>query len=166
MDAIHFFDSERYFSSLCAGNRLAQEHKFHFCTCSGIGDLQGPLSEFRNKAAFFCLDDVNDGSLVRGKNGGWFKNRTFTVFLLHRYDGSLQDRAAKLAICRDLFRQLVSRMLVDQEDMSNELVYLQTENVMCSELGQHFLSGCTGLYFMVDVAEPIDLVFDGKEWLS
>lgn len=164
MDAKNLFDSEIYFGGLCAGNRLAREHGFHFCTCSGIENLQGPLAEFRNKAAFFCLDDTNDGTLIRGRNGGWFKNRTFTVFLLHRHDGSMADRKAKLTLCRDLFRQLASRMLVDQESLDNELVYLQTENIMCSELGQHFLSGCTGLYFMVDVAEPIDLVYNSEEW--
>ena len=35
---------------------------------------------------------------------------------------------------------------------------------MSRELGQYFLSGYTGLYFMVEVSEPIDLVFDESQW--
>ena len=85
MDAVRFFDSEKYFSSVCAANRLAADNGFRFCTCSGIESLQGPLDRFKTDSAFFCLDDTNDGALVRGRGGGWYKKRTFTVFILHRY---------------------------------------------------------------------------------
>ncbi len=167
MDPKNDFDSEKYFSSLCQTNRLARENGFRFCTCSGMNSLQGPLDAFRTDRAFFCLDDTNDGALFQGKGGGWYKKRTFTVFLLHRYTfRDEQDRAAQLAICRRLFRQIMSRMLVDAYDLQNELVYLHTENVMSRELGQYFMNGCTGLYFMIDVSEPVDLRFDDKEWLS
>ncbi len=167
MDAKTFFDSESYFSSLCDCNLLAVENEFRFCTCSGIESLQGPLENFRTTNAFFCLDDTNDGRLFQGKNGGWFKLRTFTVFIMKRYTaGDERDRAAKLAICRDIFRQVMSRMLVDADDLKNELVYLHTGNVMSRELGQYFINGCTGLYFMIDVSEPVDLKYDRSEWLE
>lgn len=167
MDAKTLFDSEAYFSSLCGRNRLAVEADFRFCTCSGIEQLQGPLRRFRDTDAFFCLDDTNDGAMFRGKNGGWFKKRTFTVFLLHKYD--IKDESSRLAAmstCRELFRQVCSRMVIDADDLSNELVYLHTENILAREFGQYFLNGCTGLYFMIDVSEPVDLVFDADEWLS
>lgn len=167
MDAKRFFDSEKYFASLCKGNRLAVERGFRFCTCSGIESLQGPLDRFKTASAFFCLDDTNDGALFQGRAGGWFKKRTFTVFFLHRYTfRDESDRAAKLSICRELFRQVMSRMLVDADDMQNELIYLHTDNVLSRELGQYFMSGCTGLYFMIDVSEPVDLKFDADEWIG
>ncbi len=166
MNAREFFKAEEYFGSLCAANRLAVSNSFRFCTCSGIESLEGPLDRFKTDSAFFCLDDTNDGQLFRGAGGGWFKRRTFTVFFLHRYTFDDEaDRAAKLAICRDLFRQVISRMIVDADRMENELVYLHTENVMARELGQYFMNGCTGLYFMIDVSEPVNLVFDPDEWL-
>lgn len=167
MNAKEFFDSEKYFSSLCDRNKAARQHGFKFCTSSGIESLQGPLDRFKTDSAFFCLDDTNDGQLFRGKSGGWYKRRTFTVFLLHRYRFDDEaDRAAKLAVCRALFRQVMSRMIIDADDLGNELVYLHTENVMARELGQYFMNGCTGLNFMLDVSEPVDLVFDPEEWLS
>lgn len=166
MDAKRFFDSETYFAGLCDMNRLAHAQGFKFCTCSGIESLQGPLDRFRTTNAFFCLDDTNDGQLFQGKNGGWFKQRTFTVFILHRYRfNDESDRAAKLAVCRSLFRQIMTKMIVDADDWRNELVYLHTENVLSRELGQYFLNGCTGLYFMIDVSEPVDLKYNIEEWL-
>ncbi len=39
----------------------------------------------------------------------------------------MADRQVSLDICRQLARQVHSRMLLDREDMGNELVYLNTE---------------------------------------
>lgn len=167
MDAKNFFNAEDYFASLCSNNRLAIERGFRFCTCSGIESLQGPLDKFKTDSAFFCLDDTNDGALFMGRGGGFFKKRTFTVFLLHRHTfNDEKDRAEKLALCRSLFRQLMSKMLVDSEDMSNELVYMHVDNVLSRELGQYFMNGCTGLYFFIDVSEPVDLKYSESEWLN
>lgn len=169
MDAKHPFDIEAYFNNLCEHNKFAQEKGFCFCTCSGIESLQGPLERFRNERAFLCVDDTNDGSLVRGRNGGWFKKRTMTVFIMHRYDprnNSMADRAEKLSWCRELFRQIVSRMIVDADRLDNELIYLQTSNILSRELGQYFMSGCTGLYFLVDLSEPTELIYNKDEWTN
>lgn len=167
MNTTAFFNSEKYFADLCASNRLAQDKNFKFCTCSGIQSLQGPLDRFRTANAFFCIDDTNDGALFQGKGGGWYKKRTFTVILMHRYSfGNEEARLAAIDVCRELFRQLMSKMIIDADDMKNELVYLHTENVLSRELGQYFLSGCTGLYFMIDVSEPVNLVYDHSQWIE
>lgn len=165
MNGKEFFDSEEYFSSLCEKNRLARNHGFRSCTCSGIETLQGPLEKFRSTKAFFCLDDVNEGQMYQGRGGGFYKKRTFTVFLLHRYTfGDEADRIAKLGICRQLFAQLSSRMIRDSKKLRSDLIYLGVDNILCRELGKYFLNGCTGLYFMIDVEEPVDLVYDPEEW--
>lgn len=78
----------------------------------------------------------------------------------------MKDRAAKMDICRELFRQIASRMLVDEHNLSNDLIYLQTDNILSREFGEYTLSGCTGLYFMIDIAEPTDLVYDESEWIE
>lgn len=167
MDAHNLFDFEKYISGLAASNKLAQVNNFHFCTCSGIESLQGPLDEFCYQSAFICVDDTNDGAMFSGRGGGFYKKRTCTVFILHRYEfRNMADRSKALALCREVFRQLMSRMVVDADDLSNELIYLDTSNVMCRELGQYFLNGCTGLYFMVDVSEPVDLKYDSSLWLT
>lgn len=167
MDSRHFFNSEKYFRELCESNILAAERGFTFCTCSGVSALQGMLENFRTSKAFFCLDDTNDGNLFRGKGGGWFKKRTFTVFIMHFFDyNDMSSYSTALALCRELFSQVIARMIVDADDISNELVYLHTENVLCRELGKYSLNGCTGLYFMIDVSEPVNLTFDKRLWKS
>lgn len=167
MDAKHPFDIENYLSVLCASNKLAQAEHFYFCTCSGLEGLQGPIEAMTRENAFLCLDDTSDGSVFRGGGGGWFTKRTITVFLIRRYrHGDMTDRAENLGICRALFRQLMSRFIVDQRDLSNELVFLHTENVMCREFGVDLLDSCTGLYFMLEISEPTLLKFDKDEWLK
>lgn len=165
MNTTEFFNAEDYFKSLCSSNRLALEHKFLACTCSGIQSLQGPLDTYRTSNAFFCVDDVNDGQMYQGKGGGWYKKRTFTVFIMHRYKFNDEaDRVAKLALCRQVFRQIATRLIVDAKRLRSDLIYLGVENILCRELGQYFLNGCTGLYFMIDVEEPVNLLFNPDEW--
>ena len=164
MDAKNLFDAHAYFCNLCNRNMLTVQHDFHACTVSGIESLQEPLQQFRQKTAFLAVDDTNDSAIVQ-HSGGWFKKRTFTVFLMMRYRmDDMDDRRAKLAVCREIYRQFVSRMIVDKEDLSNELIYLNTARIMSRELGTYFMSGCTGLYFMAEVLEPVDLVYNEEEW--
>ena len=126
MNAKQLFDYIGYFKGLWERNKLAQAEKFKWCTCSGIETLQGPLQQFRTANAFFCVDDTNDGATFRGRNGGWFKKRTVTVFLLHRY--SMKDMSSyetALEKCRKLMQQLLTRMLTDEdalEDISGEYI--------------------------------------------
>ncbi len=167
IDGKHYFDSEAYFRDLAERSLLAREEGFRFCTCSGIQTLEEPLNLMRRERAFIALDDTNDGSLARGRSGGFYKNRTMTVFVLHRYrDGDLADRARWLGVCRELMRQMVSRMLVDERRLERDMVSLQAERILSRELGQYFMMGLTGLYFMVDVAEPVDLLYNPEEWIS
>ena len=164
MDAINLFDAIGYFKTMCKKNKLAKAHNFYPCVCSGINSLEGVLEKFRKQSAFFSVDDTNDGVTER-RSGGFFKKRTFTVFIMKRYTfDDMNDRQKVLDICRQLARQVHSRMLVDCENLSNDLIYLNTDNVYSRELGEYFINGCTGLYFMIDVSEPIDLIFNADEW--
>ena len=94
MDAINLFDAIGYFTKLCTANKLAVQHEFHPCACSGINSLQEVLDEFRFHSAFFAVDDTNDG-VTEQRSGGYFKKRTFTVFLLKSY--TIDDMADRQA---------------------------------------------------------------------
>ncbi len=165
MNTTEFFDAEEYFKGINSKNRLSKRHGFYFCTSSGIESLQGPLEKFKKEKAFFCIDDVNDGQMYQGKGGGYYKRRTLTVFLMHRYSfNDENDRLAKLKICRQLFRQISTRLLKDSKKLKSDLIYLGADNILSREFGQYFMNGCTGLYFMVDVEEPVDLKYNPDEW--
>ncbi len=165
MNAKTLFDSIAYFRGLCEHNKLAVANDFYPCQCSGINSLEEVQQTLRKQAAFLAVDDTNDGRTVR-RGGGFFKKRTFTVFLFMRYKfGDMADRQQKLNICRELFRQIHSRMLRDEADLQNEMIYLNVNDVMSRELGGFFLTGSTGLYFMADVMEPTDISYDANEWI-
>ncbi len=164
MDTKNLFDSYAYFGALCRQNRLAQVHGFQLCRCSGLNGLQEAIDKFRMASAFFCIDDTTDGTTFE-RNGGYFQRRVFTVFLLKNYQfDNMQDRMDSLMVCRRLFAQLYSRMLVDSDRLYNELIYLNTNRVHFREIENYFLNGCTGLYFMIDVDEPVNLAYDEAEW--
>lgn len=164
MDTKTLFDSYSYFGELCRQNRLAQVQGFQFCRCAGLNGLQEAIDKFRTAAAFFCVDDTTDGTTFE-RNGGYFQRRVFTVFLLKNYQfDNMKDRMDSLMVCRRLFAQLYSRMLVDSDRLYNDLIYLNTSRVHFREIENYFLNGCTGLYFMIDVDEPVNLAYDETEW--
>lgn len=84
MDANNLFDALSYFKGMCKKNKLAKAHAFYPCVCSGINSLEEVLQNLRRESAFFAVDDTNDG-VTEKRSGGYFKKRTFTVFLMMRY---------------------------------------------------------------------------------
>lgn len=159
------FDFVSYMGRVVAENRLAQKEGFAVTTCSGIEHLEGMLDMYQTRANFVCTSDVCQESLFTA-SGGWFKRRVFTVFVLARYAyGDGADYAAKMGLCRELFRQMCARFIRDSEELQTQLLYLNTGDIRSNELGGMFLNGCTGLYFMLSMDEPTDLVYNAEEWL-
>lgn len=164
MDNKSFFDSYTYFGELCQKNKLAQQHRFQLCRCAGLNGLQEAIDKFRSASAFFCIDDTTDGTTFQ-RNGGFFQRRVFTIFLLKQYRfDDMAERMTSMMVCRILFSQLYSRMLADSEQLLNDLIYLNTDRIHFREVENYFLNGCTGLYFMIDVDEPVDLSYEKEEW--
>lgn len=164
MDVKQLFDFRAYIERLTRENRLARREGFVPCSCSGTGYMEEMLERQRTTRAFVCTSDVSEDS-TRRVGGAWFKRRVFTVFILARYDvRRMADYAARMTLCRELFRQFHSRFLIDEARLQSELTYLGVADIRSRELGGQFLSGCTGLYFMLAVDEPIDLQYDAAEW--
>ncbi len=159
-----FFNFPAYLKTLTEENRLAATCGFRPSVCSGVQHIEGLLQEFQRTANFVCTSDICEESTLQ-RGGGWFKRRVFTVFILMRYRfGDTADQAAKMATVRELFRQFQSRILRDSQDLENNFVYVNTADIRSRELGGSFLSGCTGLYFMLSMDEPTDLCFRRDEW--
>ncbi len=158
------FDFIEYIKELITSNKLARQKGFEATTCSGINYLEGMLEQYQTTANFVCTADTCQESTFQ-QSGGWFKRRVYTVFILARHEyGNMEDYASKLALCRELFRQLQSRFLRDSELLQTCLLYLHTEDIRSNELGATFLNGCTGLYFMLSMDEPTDITYNPEEW--
>ena len=164
MDDKNTFDAQAYFKNLTERNKLAMQYGFYPCACSGINSLEDMLLNFQSKGAFVSVDDTNDSQISR-QGAGFFAKRTITVFVLRRYKfGDMTSRKEALDVCRRLYRQFVSRLLVDSARIENDFTYLNTDRIFYRELGEYYLNGLTGLYFMIDVNEPEDLRYDAAEW--
>ena len=158
------FDSIAFFHDLTQKNKLAVDNKFLPCTCSGIGSLEDVISNFNESCNFIAVDDTNDGQLF-GNSGGFNMQETYTVFILSKYTfNDMTDRQAKLDICRSIFRQFVTKLLILQRSYNENVTYLDLSRIFYRELGQYFLSGLTGLYFMIGNTEPTNLIYDKDQW--
>lgn len=158
------FNFHEYIKALAAENRLARAEGFEHVTCTGINGLEGVLDNLQTYGAFLASDDVTTGETFRG-GGGYFRRRTFTLFILRSYDiADEADRRAKLDTCRTLMRQMQSRMLLDRDRLAEQMVYLEIEQMPTTEIGSYFGTGATGLYFMVTLSEPTDLSYNADEW--
>ena len=161
------FDIIAYLQGLVSRNRLANARGFCFSTCSGVQALEGLLTDMRDATRFVCVSDVTQGNTTY--NGqSWSARRVATVFILSRYElGNAASYAAAITECRALMNQLLSGMLHDAERIANATeASLRLDEVRSNELGGTFLDGCTGLYFMVGVDEPLDIAYHDEDWLT
>lgn len=158
------YDFNTYLRRIASENRLAAQAGFLPCRCSGLNYLEELLQNFRGEKAFVAVSDVTDGNTTQ-RGGGWMKTRVFTIFILHRYRfGDMGDYERAMNLCREVMRQLHSRMIHDAAQYSDDLMQLSLRDIRSRELGGTFLNGCTGLYFMVSMDEPTDLCYNPDEW--
>ena len=166
------FDALHYFEQLARQNRLCQQHGFRPVFCSGPDSIEGIMQEFQKTANFVCIDDTTDQNLY-SEGVSYFKRRVYTVFILaaYRWD-DMEEREAKLNLCREVFQQFVRRMIWDRAQREDdETAFLNVEKVYSKEFGRYTMNGVTGLYFMVENDEPESMEYEdenslNKEWLS
>ena len=160
------FDAHEYFLSLAEKNKLARKLKFKACTCSGIEGIQGVMENYRTSANFIMVDDTASKNTY-SSGVTYFDRNVYTVFILAAYKyGDMKDRKAKLDICRRIFRQMHSRLISDRQKMKygDALEYLDVDTVYSEEFSSYAMNGLTGLFFMINNEEPVDLEYDDNDW--
>ena len=160
------FDAIAYFYAMTEHNKLAQEKGFVPVTISNTDNLEGLMEEYRDNDRFVAVADTNSGNLSSPDGTyGFSKRRAYTVFILSAYEyGNMQSRQEELELCRELFRQFVSRILRDKYLYDEKQMYFDTHAIPNQELGRYYLSGMTGLHFTLYVQEPVDLQYEEKQW--
>ncbi|WP_372775662.1 hypothetical protein [Mangrovibacterium sp.] len=133
--------------------------KYKFVKVSGLNALEGILENSRREKYFFAVDDSQDGTTFR--NGGYFERRPYTVFILGKADyGNMEQRAAVLEEAKTIYHHIMSRLIKDK----NSIQVLDLERVRFYEVPPAFATGCSGLYFIFNVENPVNLVFDAEAW--
>lgn len=162
------FDALSYFKQLAESNKLAVENGFKACFCSGPDGINDVLQQFRTTKNFIMIDDTtSQNTYSRGVT--YFDRNVYTVFILAGYKmDDMSDRNEKLQLCRRIFRQIHSRIIWDKNQMiyDDSLMFLDVQTIYSKELPRYSMNGVTGLYFMINNDEPVDLTYSDEEWLQ
>ena len=159
------FDAHKYFEKICQTNKLLIEGKYHFCRVTGISYMEEVIQKFQREKAYFCIDDTEDGTIISNSGNGYFERRQYTVFILKKYSfNNMDEQHAALEECRRICRQIVKKLIFDRSVLANEMTYLHVDRIPFYEVPGYFISGCTGLYFMVTVDIPTELCYEPEDW--
>ncbi len=160
------FDAISYFENLAEKNRLAKSSGFKTVVISGPDNLEGIFEQYRTCDRFIAVTDTNTGNLSSADGSfNFLKRRAYTVFILSAYrHDDMDDRQRELDLCRELFLQIIKRVIRDKFLYKDQGTYFDTHAIPNQELGRYFLSGMTGLHFTLYVSEPVDLQYDSDEW--
>lgn len=135
--------------------------KYLFTKVSGIDTLEGILQESKRNNYFFAVDNSQDGETFRGNGGGYFERRPYSVFILGKAEyGNMTERETVLAEAKTIYRQLMSRLIKDKL----QIPLVNLEQVRFYEVPPAFATGCSGLYFVFYLQEPVNLVYNAADW--
>lgn len=154
------FDPIVYMQTLHQSMKLTAT-KYKFEVVSGVDALEGVLEHSRRNKYFFAIVDSQDGSTFRGAGGTYFERRPYTVFILGAAEyGNMVQRATVLAEAKEIFRNILSKLILDKRT----LPVLDVEKIQFYEVPPAFATGCSGLYFIFNIENPINLVHDATAW--
>lgn len=136
--------------------------KYKFAKVSGINALEEVLENSRRNQYFFAVDDSQDGTTFRS-GGAYFERRPYTVFILGKADyGDMDKRGEVLEEAKTIYRHLMSRFIIDKPTIP----VLDMERIRFYEVPPAFATGCSGLYFIFNVENPVNLVYDEEAWTN
>ena len=74
-------------------------------------------------------------------------------------------RTECMEILRELFRQFMSRLILERERIAQGCIYIDPD-ITFTEIDRYFFSGCACAYFQITVDTYTDLTFNPDEWTS
>ena len=156
------WNATTYFQQLTASNKLAVHHNFRFCRVSGLEGFEEALQAMQGTANFVCVSDLSD-SYIEIENSPHTR-RVKTVFFAMRYKiDDMQQREQKMRIMQELFRQFMSHLLRERQQLEQNLIHLDPR-VQFNEIDQYFFSGCACCYFQIATDHYTNLEYKADEW--
>jgi hypothetical protein len=157
------WNASKFFSDLTARNKFAREKKFTFCRVSGLDGFEEALQKSLTHTAFVCVSDISQG--YTQLNNTPQSRRVKTVFLAMRH--VVNDRSARerfMDIMRELFRQFMSVLIMEQTRLQQNNIYLDPR-ISFQEIDKYFFTGCACAWFQIAVDTYTDLQFNKDEWI-
>lgn len=111
---------------------------------------------------FFCVSDTADG--YTEINNSPHTCRVKTVFLAMRHAAEdMEAREACLDIMRELFRQMMTVLILEKTKLRQACIYLDPR-ITFHEIDRYFFSGCACTYFQIAIDKYTDLRYNADEW--
>ncbi len=159
------FDAFNYFSSLCNKLKRSNDNGYYPCKVTGLGNMEEVINAFKTQKAYFAIDDTNDGQTYKSPGGGYFDRKQYIVFVLRKFTyNNMEQQKEYLQECREIYKSVCKKLIKDKATLQNDMIYLNTDRIPFYEIEGYGIAGCTGLYFIVTVDEPINLCYDANEW--
>ena len=151
-----------FFETLLAKNKLARSERFVFCRVSGLDGFEEALADMQTTANFCCVSDIADG--YTELNNSPRTHRVKTVFLAMRHRAEdMEARAYCMETMRELFRQLMSVLILEKTKLEQSAIYLDPR-ISFHEIDRYFFSGCACAYFQIAIDKYTDLRYNADEW--
>jgi len=156
------WQASAFFETLLVKNKLARSERFVFCRVSGLDGFEEALADMQTTANFCCVSDIADG--YTELNNSPRTRRVKTVFLAMRHRAEdMEARAACMETMRELFRQLMSVLILEKTKLEQSAIYLDPR-ISFNEVDRYFFSGCACAYFQIAVDKYTDLRYNADEW--
>ncbi len=151
-----------YFESLNNSLKLTKG-KYTFCRVTGLNYLEDILSNIKGSSAYLGVDDTDDGVTIQ-QGGGWFNRRSVVVYILKKYDFNNQiDREEKTNETRLIHKKLLAKLIKDSGSVDG-LMFLDKTRFPYHEVPGMFAAGTCGIYFIVTINEPTELIYDASDY--
>ncbi|MBR5825026.1 MAG: hypothetical protein IKY67_12905 [Paludibacteraceae bacterium] len=82
----------------------------------------------------------------------------------HKID-DMSTRQECMKIMRELFRQYMSRLILERTRLEQNCIYLDPR-ISFNEIDRYFFSGCACCYFQIAVDVFTDLRLNADEWVD
>ena len=151
-----------FFQNLIAKNKLANTNQFVFCKVSGLEGFEEALHAMQSAKAFCCVSDISDGYTELNNTPRTRRIKTVFIAMRHAID-DMDARNECMEIMRELFRQLMSRLIHEKVKLEQNFIYIDPR-ISFNEIDRYFFSGCACAYFQIAVDCFTDLCHRSREW--
>lgn len=156
------WDATSFFERLTKENLLCKANGYNFAKCSGLDGLEDFLTTMQKVTRAVIVSDISPG--VTDVNNAPRTRRVKTVFLVCRHAlGNMNARNAAMTELREIFRQFMSRFLLERNAIEQGILYFDPR-VQFTEISPYFASGCACAYFQIAVNTMTDLQYREAEW--
>jgi len=163
MDVANFnWDATEFFERLTLLNKFAKSLGFRFARVSGLEGFQDAVSSFQSRVPFVAASDISQGVLYTDNSP--HTERVKTVFIAYPHSQmDMKAREAAMDKIRELFRQFMSRLILEKTLLEEHCIYLD-DRIALTEIDRYAFSGMACAYFQLRISTYTDLRYNPDEW--